>query len=113
METIQPDERSAAAAEFARAAVRCLTDSGVPPHRFKAMAELLVAEMSVAMDREFEQLAKRIDAAPDQYTDAMRKEMVRAALASGVDRVRATLIEQAAAWSEADPARPSGDRDNG
>jgi len=110
METIGPDERSAAAAEFARAAVRCLKDSGVPPHRFKAMAELLVAEMSVAMDREFAQLAKKIEAAPDQYTDAMRKEMVRAALASGVDRVLPTLIEQAAAWSEADPSGTRDDR---
>lgn len=98
---MESDQLNRAAAEFARAAARGVRESGVPPHRFKALAELIIAETAAMIDRELSKLAETIEASPQTYGVRERKEMMRAAIAVGMDRIETTIREQVTAWSVA------------
>lgn len=108
MEPGRSDELSQAAAEFAKAAARVVQESGVPRHRWTAVVQLFEAELNAMMDLDLARLAETIEASPQKYSARERKEMFRAVLAAGVERVRATMIEQLAAWSATE--RKDGDR---
>ena len=95
----QDDDHSRRAAAFARDAARVVKESGVPRHREKALADLMLAETAAAFETAVRKLADKIEADPARYSVQDRKEMLRAVLAAAGDRVRATVHEQIVAWS--------------
>jgi hypothetical protein len=87
------------AAAFARDAARVVRESGVPRHREKALADLMMAETAAAFESAIRRLGEKIEADPERYSQQERKAMLRAVLADASVRIRATVQEQIVAWS--------------
>lgn len=101
MDAAEHDElkRAEAEADAAEAELRRMKENLIPRDRINALRQLLFAEAGAMMNSELNKFVDRVVAVSTEEEAARLTAEMSAAIAAGLDKVQATVNEQAKAWT--------------